>query len=256
MPSSWVLVHRVDRARASFLTDDGSFDSESFGASLVRSRINTAAVLSTARVLPAFIIGGIAFRYMPQLIEIASDVQAQVKVRDVAGRGARASKLWRQPQAFCARATRAHVHFAQSTAGARPLHSLSRGLARALGDAGRAPCWQLNWQYNPLSCLLPLPVLGYIAAVTNAKSRRSSRNSSQRDLNYQERAILERDVYYRKRMRLKKVSTPPNADRHTRWPQRARRRAALRRLACDVTHELVRLARAERRSGRDGYATL
>ena len=45
----------VDRKRESFLTSDGGFDADSFGASLVRSRINTAAALSGVRVVPPLI---------------------------------------------------------------------------------------------------------------------------------------------------------------------------------------------------------
>ena len=51
---------------------------ETFRASLVRSRLNTAAALSAARVLPALILGGIAYRYLPQLLAMASDLEAQV----------------------------------------------------------------------------------------------------------------------------------------------------------------------------------
>ena len=69
----------VDRARASFLTAEGRFDEDAFRASLVRSRLNTAAALSAARVLPAVILGGIAYRYLPQILAMLGDLEAQVQ---------------------------------------------------------------------------------------------------------------------------------------------------------------------------------
>lgn len=57
----------VDRKRESFLTSDGGFDADSFGASLVRSRINTAAALSGVRVVPPLIGLGIGVRYLDQV---------------------------------------------------------------------------------------------------------------------------------------------------------------------------------------------
>jgi hypothetical protein len=131
----------VDRARASFLTAEGRFDEDAFGASLVRSRLNTAAALSAARVLPALILGGIGYRYLPELLAMASDIEAQVKA---------------------------------------------------------------NWQYSPVASLIPIPILGYLALAASSASERSSGTTGQRELNYQERAILQRDEYYRERMRLKK----------------------------------------------------
>ena len=56
----------------------------------------------------------------------------------------------------------------------------------------------LNWAYNPWSCLLPLPLLAYSYTATVAKQK------GPRTLNYQERAIKQRDEYYLERMKLKK----------------------------------------------------
>lgn len=68
---------------------------------------------------------------------------------------------------------------------------------------------KLNWQYNPISCFVPIPLLGYVAAAFNSTSSRSTQvggggSTAGRALNYQERAILERDEAYKERMRRKK----------------------------------------------------
>ena len=70
----------VDRKRASFLTADGSFNHDVFGASLARSRIHSAAALSGVRVIPPAIILGVMYHHLPQLLEMAAAAQAQVKV--------------------------------------------------------------------------------------------------------------------------------------------------------------------------------
>ena len=68
----------VDRKRASFLTSDGGFNANAFGSSLTRSRVHTAAALSGVRVVPALIAFGIGYHYMPQLIEMRAEIEAQL----------------------------------------------------------------------------------------------------------------------------------------------------------------------------------
>ena len=136
----------VDRKRDSFLTSDGAFDAEAFNGALTRSRLNTAAALSVARVVPALILCGLGVHYLPEILEMAAQVEAQVRS---------------------------------------------------------------NWQHDPWSCFVPVPLLGYVYAAATTKSERpagttGARTSSGRALNYQERAIQERDEYYKERMRRKK----------------------------------------------------
>ena len=66
-----------------------------------------------------------------------------------------------------------------------------------------SPLRQLNWELHPASCFIPiLPIGAFIyrwQTFTPAMERTGART-----LNYQERAILERDQAYKEKMRLKK----------------------------------------------------